>query len=305
MAVLDAELRADSARFADSLGATRDRIPSGVSVGIHRLARRAARRGRRLHRRRATSASSSRSSPAGTSSRCAPSATSSAPTCRCRSTPTPRTRRDDTAPPRRLDEFDLLLIEQPLPEDDLLGHAELAPAAQRRRCASTSRSSRRTAARRRDRARRRRDRQHQARAGRRLPRRRAASTTCAVARGIPVWCGGMLETGIGRAANAALASLAGLHAARRHLGASTGSGPRDIVTDPIDGRRRPRHRPDVTGVWVRARPRVPRLDHDVDGRARPLSRSALAAGVRVAADLDREWTATAGSRGSRSRTRHP
>jgi O-succinylbenzoate synthase len=31
----------------------------------------------------------------------------------------------------------------------------------------------------------------------------------AVANGIPVWCGGMLETGVGRAANAALASLPG------------------------------------------------------------------------------------------------
>jgi O-succinylbenzoate synthase len=30
-----------------------------------------------------------------------------------------------------------------------------------------------------------------------------------VANGVPVWCGGMLETGIGRAANAALASLPG------------------------------------------------------------------------------------------------
>ena len=31
----------------------------------------------------------------------------------------------------------------------------------------------------------------------------------AVARGVPVWCGGMVETGIGRAANVALASLPG------------------------------------------------------------------------------------------------
>src|SRR5207237_1752237 len=30
-----------------------------------------------------------------------------------------------------------------------------------------------------------------------------------VANGVPVWCGGMLETGIGRAANVALASLPG------------------------------------------------------------------------------------------------
>ena len=35
MAVLDAELRAAGRSFAELLGATRDRIPSGVSVGIH------------------------------------------------------------------------------------------------------------------------------------------------------------------------------------------------------------------------------------------------------------------------------
>ena len=34
------------------------------------------------------------------------------------------------------------------------------------------------------------------------------------AAGVPVWCGGMLETGIGRAANLALAAMPGLHAAR-------------------------------------------------------------------------------------------
>ena len=31
--------------------------------------------------------------------------------------------------------------------------------------------------------------------------------TCAAAHGVPVWCGGMLETGLGRAANVALAAL--------------------------------------------------------------------------------------------------
>ena len=35
MAVLDAELRAEGRAFADFLGATRTRVPSGVSVGIH------------------------------------------------------------------------------------------------------------------------------------------------------------------------------------------------------------------------------------------------------------------------------
>ena len=104
--------------------------------------------------------------------------------------------------------FDLLLIEQPLPEDDLLGHAALARAIDTPVCLDESITSR-DRRRRRHRARRRRDRQHQGRPGRRVPRRRAASTTCAASRGIPVWCGGMLETGIGRAANAALAALDG------------------------------------------------------------------------------------------------
>ena len=36
----------------------------------------------------------------------------------------------------------------------------------------------------------------------------------ALERGIPVWCGGMLESGVGRAHNIALSSLEGLHAAR-------------------------------------------------------------------------------------------
>ena len=41
-AVLDAELRAAGRSFARELGATRDRVPCGVSVGIHGLGRRAA-----------------------------------------------------------------------------------------------------------------------------------------------------------------------------------------------------------------------------------------------------------------------
>ena len=39
--------------------------------------------------------------------------------------------------------------------------------------------------------------------------RRAGSTTSAPPTASPVWCGGMLETGIGRAANVALAALPG------------------------------------------------------------------------------------------------
>ena len=52
-------------------------------------------------------------------------------------------------------------------------------------------------------------------------------------RGIPVWCGGMLETGIGRAANAALAALDGF-TLPGDVSASRRFWSRDIVTEPID-----------------------------------------------------------------------
>jgi O-succinylbenzoate synthase len=107
----------------------------------------------------------------------------------------------------KLDPFDLLLIEQPLPEDDILGHADLARLLTTPVCLDESIESARDAA-----------------AAIRLgaaaiinikPGRvggyleaRRIHDVC-VANGIPVWCGGMLETGIGRAANVALASLPG------------------------------------------------------------------------------------------------
>ena len=49
--------------------------------------------------------------------------------------------------------------------------------------------------------------------------------------GIPVWCGGMLETGIGRAANAALAALPGF-TLPGDVSASSRFYARDIVTEP-------------------------------------------------------------------------
>jgi O-succinylbenzoate synthase len=51
-------------------------------------------------------------------------------------------------------------------------------------------------------------------------------------RGIPVWCGGMLETGIGRAANVALACLPGF-TLPGDISASSRFYAHDIVTDPI------------------------------------------------------------------------
>jgi O-succinylbenzoate synthase len=105
----------------------------------------------------------------------------------------------------RLDPFDLLLIEQPLPEEDVLGHAELAQRIGTPVCLDESITSARAAA----------DaisvgacsivNIKAGRVGGYLEARRVHDV-CA-AHGVPVWCGGMLETGIGRAANVALAAL--------------------------------------------------------------------------------------------------
>jgi O-succinylbenzoate synthase len=105
----------------------------------------------------------------------------------------------------RLDAFDLLLIEQPLPEDDIRGHARLARVVATPICLDESITSARAAA----------DaialgatsvvNVKPGRVGGYLEARRVHDV-CA-ANGVPVWCGGMLETGIGRAANVALAAL--------------------------------------------------------------------------------------------------
>jgi O-succinylbenzoate synthase len=107
----------------------------------------------------------------------------------------------------KLDPFELLLIEQPMDEDDVPGHAELARVVRTPICLDESITSARAAA--------------AAiaigacqivnikpgRVGGYLEARRIHDV-CA-ANGIPVWCGGMLETGLGRAANIALAALPG------------------------------------------------------------------------------------------------
>ena len=107
----------------------------------------------------------------------------------------------------KLDAFDLLLIEQPLPEDDLRGHAELARRVRTPICLDESITSAKVAA----------DaialgacaivNIKPGRVGGYLESRRVHDVC--QAHGVPVWCGGMLETGIGRAANVALASLPG------------------------------------------------------------------------------------------------
>ncbi len=115
--------------------------------------------------------------------------------------------RSDGAHLARLDAFGLLLIEQPLDEEDIVGHAELARHMSTRICLDESILSAQTAA----------DaialgacRVVNIKAGRvgGYLEAREIHDVC-LAAGIPVWCGGMLETGIGRAANLALATLPG------------------------------------------------------------------------------------------------
>ena len=205
-AVLDAELRASGRSFARELGATTDRVPCGVSVGIHDSV------GELLE---------------------AVDGYVSAGYLRIKLKIEPGW---DLEPVRavrmrfggdlllqvdantaytlqdarhlaKLDEFGLLLIEQPLPEEDVLGHAELAKLISTPVCLDESITSARTAA--------------AAialgacsvinvkpgRVGGYLEARRIHDVC--QAHGIAVWCGGMLETGLGRAANVALAALPG------------------------------------------------------------------------------------------------
>ena len=104
-----------------------------------------------------------------------------------------------------LDEFDLLLIEQPLAEEDIAGHVELARALRTPLCLDESITS---AAAARDALDRGACSIINIKAGRvgGYIEARKIHDLCE-ARGVPVWCGGMLESGLGRAANVALASL--------------------------------------------------------------------------------------------------
>ena len=107
----------------------------------------------------------------------------------------------------QLDDFNLALIEQPFGEDDLVGHAELARRARTPVCLDEAIRSL--------------DHAISALALNaahiiNIKPARVGGYLAAIKihdycrdRGIPVWCGGMLETGIGRAANLALAALDG------------------------------------------------------------------------------------------------
>jgi O-succinylbenzoate synthase len=127
----------------------------------------------------------------------------------------------------QLDAFSLIMLEQPLGDDDLVRHAQLQARMSTPICLDESITSV--------------DRAEDMiflksgqiiniKAGRvgGLSVSRAIHDICRNA-GIPVWCGGMLETGIGRAYNVALASLPGF-SLPGDLSPSARYWARDIVT---------------------------------------------------------------------------
>ena len=229
MAVLDAQLRATGKSFASFLGADRTHIPSGVSVGIHDSTDEllAAVQGYvddgyvRIKLK---------IEPGSDIDQVAAVRNLIGPDMPFQVDANTAYRRTDGAHLARLDEFDLLLIEQPLPEEDIIGHARLADEVDTPICLDESLVSAAGTA----------DAIElgaceianikPGRVGGYLEAVRIHDLC--VAKGVPVWCGGMLETGIGRAANAALAALPGF-TLPGDISASTRFYARDIVTDPI------------------------------------------------------------------------
>jgi len=227
LAVLDASLRAEGRPLGEYLGAVRDRVPSGVSVGIQRdpatlvdtvagyLDEGYVRIKIKIRPGRDVGDTAAVRDAFGTIPLQIDA--NSAYTLA------------DADTLAELDRFDLLLIEQPLQEDDIVDHATLARRLRTPVCLDESIVSDKAAA----------DALalgaasiiniKAGRVGGYLEAVRVHDRC--VAAGVPVWCGGMLETGIGRAANAALAALPGF-TLPGDVSASSRFYTRDIVTEP-------------------------------------------------------------------------
>ncbi len=108
---------------------------------------------------------------------------------------------------RQLDDFDLLLIEQPLAHDDIIDHARLQAALRTPICLDESIHSADDARKALEIGACRTINIKVSRVGG-LREAKRIHDLC-YGQGVPVWCGGMHEFGIGRAANVAIASLPG------------------------------------------------------------------------------------------------
>jgi O-succinylbenzoate synthase len=137
----------------------------------------------------------------------------------------------DTDHLRRLDEFYLMMIEQPLSHDDIIDHAELQAKLDTPICLD---ECIRTA--------------HHAEQAIKLGACRIINIKLgrvggfaeakrvhdvAQAAGIPVWCGGMLESGIGRAHNIALSTLPNF-VLPGDVSASKRYWARDVIVPPVE-----------------------------------------------------------------------
>ncbi len=153
----------------------------------------------------------------------------------------------DAATLRALDDFGLLLIEQPLAHDDIVDHAQLQRQLATPVCLDESIHSARDARQALDLGACRVINIKVSRVGG-LGEAKRIHDLCH-ARGVPVWCGGMHEFGVGRAANIAIASLPGFTLA----GDVSGSDKyfrRDLVEPPITADRGMVAVPTAPGIGV-------------------------------------------------------
>lgn len=138
---------------------------------------------------------------------------------------------DDTGHLKRLDEFNLLMIEQPLWWDDIAAHAKLQRELKTSLCLDEPIHNARHAVA-----------AIELGAARiiniklgRVGGHTSARDTqaCCLARKTPAWCGGMLESGIGRAHNIAVSSLPG-YTLPGDIAASCRYWEHDIIDPPVE-----------------------------------------------------------------------
>jgi O-succinylbenzoate synthase len=152
---------------------------------------------------------------------------------------------------RQLDAYDLLMIEQPLGHDDLLDHARLQATLATAICLDESITSH-------DRARQALETGACRVVNMKIGRVGGYSDALRIhelclERGVPLWCGGMFESGIGRAHNVALASLPGF-TLPGDISASSRYFERDVIVPPVE----------VAQDGTVAVPTSPGLGFDVD-----------------------------------------
>jgi o-succinylbenzoate synthase len=202
-ALLDLELRGRGVSLATHLGGVRDRVECGVSLGIEDELDVLLQQVRRFvdagYRRIKLKIEPGRDVEVVREVRAAH------PRISLTVDANAAYRSDDADHLRELDEFGLDYVEQPLGEDELLGHADLQRRMNTPICLDETITSATVAA---DAIRVGACRVINIKLGRVGGIREAVRIhDLAEASGVPVWCGGMLETGIGRAANLAVASL--------------------------------------------------------------------------------------------------